>query len=113
MSKNTPKITPADAARQWSEKHAGEGLDLGTLEAALATVDKLTVDAHHLASQLGAVLENRKAAVKVLKETLKAAKAARKNPTASDAPKKVPAKKAPAKKTAAKKPAVQTATPGA
>jgi len=99
VSKKTPKVTFMETAQAWIAKHGAEGLDLKALNAAVASVEKKTAEARAAATQLGEILEARKAALKALKETLKAAKATRKAP-AAPVPKKVAPKKAPSPKPA-------------
>ena len=105
MPKDKSIATPLEAAQLWMAKHKTENLDLKALTSAVVALEKNTTDAQAAAAKLGAVLEARKVALKTLKETLKAAKAARKNP--------VPPKAAPAKKPSAKVAPAKPAAPSA
>jgi len=108
MSKEKSKVTPVEGALAWIAKHA-EATGLEALNAAVTDVVKRTTEVQELVIRLGALLDARKQAVKVLKQALKTAKANRKHPQSSapvkkSLPKKAAPPKAGAKKAAPPKP---------
>ena len=97
MSKEKSKATTLESTRAWVQKHASENLDLKSLNGAIADLVKKSEEAKTSASKLEETRLARKQALKTLRETLKATKAARKLPQVP------PSQTAPSKKAAPKK----------